>query len=52
VSPDGVLDFIAIANGADRELVFNLADVAAALGVLLLVRTAWTVGREIARGNR
>lgn len=52
VSPNGVLDFIAISDGADRELVFNLADVAAALGVLLLVRTVWTVGREIARGNR
>lgn len=51
-SPKGVLDFIAVSSGADQELVFNLADVAAALGVVLLVRTAWTVGREIARGNR
>jgi signal peptidase II len=51
-SPKGVLDFIAISSGADHELVFNLADVAAAVGVVLLVRTAWTVGREIARGNR
>ena len=52
VSPNGVLDFIAIGDSVDRELVFNLADVAAILGVVLLVRTAWTVGREIARGNR
>jgi lipoprotein signal peptidase len=47
-SPHGVLDFIAISTGPTHELVFNLADVAAAFGLILLVRTAWTVAREIA----
>jgi lipoprotein signal peptidase len=50
-SPRGVLDFIAVDQGGGRELVFNLADVAAILGVLLLIRTAWTVGREIMRSR-
>jgi lipoprotein signal peptidase len=47
-SPRGVLDFIAITTGPSHELVFNLADVAACCGLLLLLRTAWTVVREIA----
>jgi lipoprotein signal peptidase len=47
-SPHGVLDFIAITTGPARELVFNFADVAAAFGLILLVRTAWTVARAIA----
>ncbi len=45
-SPRGVLDFIAVTTGS-HELVFNLADVAACCGLLLLLRTAWTVVREI-----
>jgi lipoprotein signal peptidase len=47
-SPGGVLDFIAVSTGHSHELVFNLADVAACFGLVLLVRTAWTVVREIA----
>jgi lipoprotein signal peptidase len=47
-SPGGVLDFIAISTSPSHELVFNLADVAAAFGLILLVRTAWAVVREIA----
>lgn len=46
-SPRGVLDFIAVTTGPAHELVFNLADVAACCGLVLLVRTAWTVVREI-----
>jgi lipoprotein signal peptidase len=46
-SPRGVLDFIAVTTGPAHELVFNLADVAACCGLVLLVRTAWAVAREI-----
>jgi lipoprotein signal peptidase len=46
-SPHGVLDFIAVTTGPSHELVFNLADVAACCGLVLLLRTAWTVVREI-----
>jgi signal peptidase II len=47
-SPRGVLDFIAVTTGTAHEVVFNLADVAACCGLLLLLRTAWAVVREIA----
>ena len=46
-SPRGVLDFIAVTTGPAHEVVFNLADVAACCGLVLLVRTAWAVVREI-----
>jgi signal peptidase II len=46
-SPRGVLDFIAITTGPAHEVVFNLADVAACCGLVLLLRTAWAVVREI-----
>jgi signal peptidase II len=47
LSPQGVPDFIAVQRGSGQELVFNLADVAAVIGVLLLVRTLGTVGQAI-----
>jgi signal peptidase II len=47
-SPEGVPDFIAIRSGPAHEVVFNLADVAAAIGVALLIRTTWAVGRALA----
>jgi len=46
-SPHGVPDFIAVSTGEAHELVFNMADVAAVLGLILLARTAFTVAREI-----
>ena len=46
-SPRGVLDFIAVTTSPSHEIVFNLADVAACCGLLLLLRTAWAVVREI-----
>jgi lipoprotein signal peptidase len=46
-SPHGVIDFIAVSRGDGRELVFNLADVAAVLGLLLIVRTGGRVVRAI-----
>jgi lipoprotein signal peptidase len=51
-SPHGVLDFIAVRSGGGGELVFNVADIAAVLGVLLIFRTVWTVGRAILRNAR
>lgn len=52
VSPQGVLDFIAVRRGHGREIVFNLADVAAVLGVVLLVRTVWAVWRAMVMKRR
>ena len=45
-SPAGVIDFVAIDYGG-RELVLNLADVAAYLGLAFLARTAWAVLRAL-----
>lgn len=50
-SPHGVVDFVAVSRGDGRELVFNLADVAAALGVLLIVRTGARVVGAIRKGG-
>lgn len=49
-SPQGVPDFIAVPTGQGHELVFNLADVAAVIGVLLLIRTTRAVARAL-RGD-
>jgi len=51
-SPRGVLDFIAVRSGQGHEVVFNLADVAAVVGVLLVVRTVWALGRALRQGRR
>jgi signal peptidase II len=47
VSPRGVVDFLAINRGDGRELVLNFADVAAAVGLILVVRTIVAVVRLI-----
>lgn len=49
-SPQGVPDFIAVPTGHGRELVFNLADVAALIGVALLIRTTGAVARALRNG--
>jgi signal peptidase II len=46
-SPQGVPDFIALRTWSGQELVFNLADVAAVVGALMLVRTFATVAQAI-----
>jgi lipoprotein signal peptidase len=55
-TPHGVIDFVAVSHGDDREIVFNFADVAAAMGLLLTVRTVFTVIKvmreEQQRGGR
>jgi lipoprotein signal peptidase len=50
-SPRGVIDFVAVSRGDGRELVFNLADVAAVLGLLLIVRTGLRVVHAIRAGD-
>jgi len=47
----GVVDFIALPVGG-QEAVLNVADVAAALGLLLCLRTVFVLSRAIADENR
>ncbi len=49
VSRRGVVDFVAVHDHTGNALVFNLADVAAMVGLVLITRSAWTVVRAIAR---
>jgi signal peptidase II len=51
-SPYGVVDFVAVGEGEGRELVFNLADVAAVTGLVLTVRTVVTVLRVMRAERR
>lgn len=51
-SPRGVVDFVAWSLSNGREIVFNLADVAAVLGLALTIRAALTVGRVIIAERR
>lgn len=46
-STRGVTDFIAIEHGAGRELVFNLADVAAYAGLVLMVPLGLAIVRQL-----
>lgn len=50
-SPGGVIDFVAVSRGDGRELVFNMADVAAVLGLLLIMRTGARVVQAIRAGS-
>lgn len=43
ISPQGVPDFVAIDRGGGHELVLNLADVAAYLGLGILIRTGFVL---------
>jgi lipoprotein signal peptidase len=46
-SPAGVPDFLAVDIGGGREIVMNLADVAAYVGLVLLARTAIVIVRRM-----
>ncbi|MDQ3808833.1 MAG: signal peptidase II [Chloroflexota bacterium] len=46
-SPIGVIDFLAIDYGGGHELVLNLADIAAYIGLALLAQPAWVVLRAL-----
>jgi lipoprotein signal peptidase len=47
LSPAGVPDFIALDVGGGREVVMNLADIAAYVGLVLLGRTAWMIVQRL-----
>jgi lipoprotein signal peptidase len=47
-SPRGVPDFLAVRH-ADGAIVFNVADVAILLGLLVLARTVWCIARAVVR---
>jgi lipoprotein signal peptidase len=51
-SSAGVPDFLALNDGRGGALVFNLADVAAYLGIACCLRLAWTLIRAGARSAR
>ena len=51
LGPSGVVDFIALPVGG-QEAVLNVADVAAALGLLLCIRTVFVLSRAIAAERR
>lgn len=48
LSPFGVLDFIALSTGPGTSIVLNAADIAAYVGLAMLLRTAWLLSSAIA----
>jgi lipoprotein signal peptidase len=50
--PHGVPDFIAVEHGGGHELVFNVADVAAYVGIILMARVALAIVRHLREGER
>lgn len=50
--PRGVVDFISVSAGESFELVFNVADVAAYVGLAMLLRTGFLIVAEIRRTAR
>jgi signal peptidase II len=49
LSPPGVVDFISVSIGAHSELVLNVADVAAYIGLAMVLRTGFLIVGEIRR---
>ena len=47
VPPAGVPDFISVGAASGRQLIFNLADVAAYVGVMMCLRTAVLLARAV-----
>jgi lipoprotein signal peptidase len=47
IPPHGVVDFIAVTTVSGVSTAFNVADVAAAIGLGLCARTAWRIGQTI-----
>jgi len=52
LSPPGVVDFISIGVGTHSELVLNVADLAAYVGLAMMLRTAFLLVAEIRRTAR
>ena len=51
IPPHGVVDFIAITGTNGNSTAFNVADIAAALGLALCARTVWRIAQAM-RGHR
>jgi lipoprotein signal peptidase len=47
IPPHGVVDFIAVTTASGASTAFNVADIAAAIGLGLCARTAWRIGQTI-----
>ena len=52
ISPPGVVDFISVSMGAHSELVLNVADLAAYIGLAMLPRTGFLIVAEMRRSAR
>jgi lipoprotein signal peptidase len=52
ISPPGVVDFISVSIGAHSELVLNVADLAAYIGLAMLLRTGFLIVAEMRRSAR
>jgi lipoprotein signal peptidase len=52
LSPKGVVDFIAVGLGAGTEIVLNVADLAAYVGLAMMIRTAFLLVGELRRSAR
>lgn len=52
ISPPGVVDFISVSVGANSELVLNVADLAAYIGLAMMVRTGFLIVGEMRRHAR
>lgn len=52
LGPPGVVDFISVGIGAHSELVLNVADLAAYVGLAMMLRTGFLIVAEIRRTAR
>ena len=52
LSPPGVVDFISVSVGAHSELVLNFADLAAYVGLAMMLRTGFLIVEEIRHAAR
>jgi hypothetical protein len=48
-SPQGVVDFMSVSLGGEAALVFNLADLAAYVGLAMMLRTGFLIVTEMRR---
>ena len=52
MTPGGVPDFLALTVGGGREIVMNLADIAAYLGLALMTKLAWSIIRAMREARK
>lgn len=52
ITPPGVVDFISVSIGAHSELIFNVADLAAYIGLAMMLRTGFLIVAEMRRHAR